>query len=190
MTRFIYFSSILLFLLAYAAPGAGKEGADSPVHSPGQARLLIDREYFDVLREGIEGARSEIVVCAYLFKTLAGADGYPEKIVKSLAAAVKRGVPVRAVMELSQESGDLVRTNAETAKRLRRAGITVCPDPPNLVTHTKLVVIDRRYLLIGSHNLTQSALRYNHEVSVWIDSPAMAKQALDYLNDLCQGDGK
>lgn len=179
-------SWILALALMPVAVCAGERDALSSPRSV-QARLLIDREYFDALLEGIQEAKSEIVFCSYLFKTLEGAGGYPERVVRSLSAAVQRGVRVRAVMELNQESGDLRKTNAETARRLEKAGITVCPDPKRVVTHTKLAVIDRRYLFVGSHNLTQSALRYNHEVSVWIDSPAMAAEALDYLNSLCDG---
>ncbi len=175
-----------LIIASALMPAAVRAGEHAPSFCPPvQARLLTDREYFDVLRKGINEAREEIVVCAYLFKTLEGADGYPERIVQSLSAAVKRGVRVSAVMELSQESGDLLETNVKTARRLEQAGIKVCPDPENAVTHAKLVMIDRRFLLVGSHNLTQSALRYNHEVSIWIDSPAMAAEALDYLNSLC-----
>ncbi|MHB8092259.1 MAG: phospholipase D-like domain-containing protein [Syntrophales bacterium] len=192
MIRLVYLLlTVLLVLPVYPVFPAGGKGFAAHDRLPVQARLLIDREYFDVLQDGIEGAHTEIVICAYLFKTLERANGYPEKIVKSLTAAVKRGVRVLAVMELSQKSGDLLQTNVETARRLERAGIRVCPDPQNTVTHTKLVVIDRRQLFIGSHNLTQSALRYNHEASVWIDSPAMAKEALDYLDSVCmQGKDK
>jgi phosphatidylserine/phosphatidylglycerophosphate/cardiolipin synthase-like enzyme len=187
MTRFIHFLTILLVLFSPVFLWAGKEGAVYPASRPVQVRLLIDREYFGALRDGIEGAKSDIVICAYLFKTLEGARGYPEQILRSLSAAVKRGVRVRAVMELSQESGDLLRTNSATAMRLKEAGIKVCPDPQDRVTHAKLVVIDGRYLLVGSHNLTQSALRYNHEASVWIDSPALAREVLDYLDSVCEG---
>ncbi len=184
MTRFIGILGALFILLA--PPSAAVWDVAAANRSPVQARLLIDRDYFDALRDGIEGARAEIVVCAYLFKTLEGAHGYPESIVKDLAAAVKRGVRVRVVMELSQESGDLVKTNSETARRLVDVGIKVCPDPRKKVTHAKLVVIDRRYLFVGSHNLTQSALKYNHETSVWIDSLPLAAEALDYLDSLCE----
>ncbi|MBW6486869.1 MAG: hypothetical protein K0B01_12050 [Syntrophobacterales bacterium] len=191
MNRLVFLLTVLLVLLASSAFSAGGKGFAVHARQAVQARLLIDREYFDVLQEGIAGAKDEIVICAYLFKTLENAKGYPEKMLKSLAAAVKRGVRVLAVMELSQESGDLLQTNTETAKRLERAGIRVCPDPQNTVTHSKLVVIDRRQLFIGSHNLTQSALRYNHEASVWIESPVLAKEALDYLDSVCmQGKDK
>jgi phosphatidylserine/phosphatidylglycerophosphate/cardiolipin synthase-like enzyme len=185
MTRFINLLTVLILLFTQTALAAGREGLDSSASRPVPVRLLIDGEYFDALKAGIEGAQSEIVICAYLFKTLEGARGYPEQILRSLSAAVKRGVRVYAVMELSQESGDLTRTNGETAERLKQAGIKVCPDPRNRTTHTKLIVIDRRRLFVGSHNLTQSALKYNHEASVLIDSPQLAKEALDYLDSVC-----
>jgi phosphatidylserine/phosphatidylglycerophosphate/cardiolipin synthase-like enzyme len=184
--RFISFLTALAVLSAGLVWAIRAESADSQSHSPLQTRLLLDRDYFHTLIDEINHARSEIVFCAYLFKTIENADGYPERIIKSLSSAVKRGVRVLAVIELNQNSGNLIQTNSETAERLRKAGITVCSDPQDLVTHTKLVVIDRRHLFIGSHNLTQSALKYNHEASVWIDSPLMAEEALEYLESLCR----
>ena len=179
----------LLTVLAVFSPGltcpVRAESIDPQSSPAAEARLLLDRDYLYALIAEINRARSEIVFCAYLFKTIENADGYPERVMKSLSSAVKRGVRVLALMELNQDSGDLIRTNSETAERLKKAGIAVCPDPRDLVTHTKLVVIDRRYLFVGSHNLTQSALKYNHEVSVWIDSPSMAEEALHYVDSIC-----
>jgi phosphatidylserine/phosphatidylglycerophosphate/cardiolipin synthase-like enzyme len=42
-------------------------------------------------------------------------------------------------------------------------------------------VIDKRYIFLGSHNLTQGALKYNNELSVLIDSPEMAAEVRAYL---------
>jgi phosphatidylserine/phosphatidylglycerophosphate/cardiolipin synthase-like enzyme len=186
--RIIRFISLLTVLAVFSTGpvcSVRAESVDSHFRPPLQTRLLLDRDYFYALIDEINNARSEIVFCAYLFKTIENADGCPERVMKSLSSAVKRGVRVLALMELNQDSGDLIQTNSETAERLKKAGIGVCPDPRNLVTHTKLVVIDRRYLFIGSHNLTQSALKYNHEVSVWIDSPSMAEEALHYVDSIC-----
>ena len=46
------------------------------------------------------------------------------------------------------------------------------------------MVIDGRYVYIGSHNFTQSALKYNHELSVMIDSPELSAEVTSYLNNL------
>jgi phosphatidylserine/phosphatidylglycerophosphate/cardiolipin synthase-like enzyme len=182
-------AAALLILLSPAAFAAGLEGkAVGPFPQPvAEARLLLDRDYFTALLDGVDRARSEIFLSAYLFRTIENANGYPEAVLKRLLVAVKRGVRVEVVLERNQDADDLNRSNAETAERLKQGGIRVCMDAPNRVTHTKLVVIDRRYLLIGSHNLTQSALKYNHEASVWIDSAPLAEEALRYMKSLCPG---
>ena len=182
---------ILLFLPQ--AGGAEQPGGKSAVTSPravAEAKLLLDGDYFTALLNGIDRARAEISLSAYLFRTIENAQGYPEAVLKRLVAAVRRGVRVEAILERNRDADDLSRNNAETAERLRQGGIRVCLDAPDRQTHTKLIVIDRRYVLIGSHNLTQSALKYNHEASVWIDSAPLAEEALRYMKSLCSDEWK
>jgi phosphatidylserine/phosphatidylglycerophosphate/cardiolipin synthase-like enzyme len=174
---------------AAAAAGAEREAADPPARAVAEARLLTDGDYVKALLSAIDRARKEIFLSAYLFRTIADARGYPEAVLSRLIAAAGRGVRVEVVLERNQEADPLSRSNAETAARLRKGGIRVCLEAPDRITHTKLVVIDRRYVLIGSHNLTQSALGYNHEASVWIDSERLAEEALRYLYALCPGRG-
>jgi len=52
--------------------------------------------------------------------------------------------------------------------------------------HNKLIVIDQRLILLGSHNLTQSALKYNNEMSVLIDRPELAREARAYMLSLIE----
>ena len=89
------------------------------------------------------------------------------------------------LLEQSRDPGDgTSRDNRETVGRLRKMGVTVYLDAPETTTHTKLAVIDGRYTFIGSHNLTQSALKYNNEISVEVESREVAAEALDYLKSL------
>jgi phosphatidylserine/phosphatidylglycerophosphate/cardiolipin synthase-like enzyme len=199
MIRWTASTAVVLILLFPAAIAAGEGGAaglapqpslkeTTAVSSPqavAQVKLLLDQDYFAALLDGLDRARSEIFLSAYLFRTIKHAKGYPEEVLKHLVAAAKRGVRVEVVMERNQNADDLNRNNDETAERLRQGGVRVCMDAPDRVTHTKLVVIDRRYVLIGSHNLTQSALKYNREASVWIDSAPLAEEALRYMGSLC-----
>ncbi|MBU1743398.1 MAG: hypothetical protein KJ649_00660 [Proteobacteria bacterium] len=202
--RWVVSTTALLILLSPAAFAAdegraavsapqpvlqGKTTGSSP-QAVVEAKLLLDRDYFTALLDGVDRARAEIFLSAYLFRTIEDARGYPEAVLKRLVAAVHRGVRVDVVLERNRDTDDLSRNNAETAERLKQGGIRVCMDAPDRVTHTKLVVIDRRYLLIGSHNLTQSALKFNHEASVWIDSPSLAEEALSYMKSLCPGEWK
>jgi phosphatidylserine/phosphatidylglycerophosphate/cardiolipin synthase-like enzyme len=150
-----------------------------------RGRLLADGEYFKVIKEALEGAQSEIVMSYFLFKTNGYRGSYPDMILSRLIAAAKRGVKVKIILEGDTNRNSMInRDNRETAERLRRGGIEVLFDSPKTKTHTKVAVIDRRYVFLGSHNLTSSALKYNHELSFVIDSPQMARETLDYLNEL------
>ena len=147
--------------------------------------LLKNRDYFRALSEKIHEARKEIRLAFFLFKTNGRPGSYPEIILRELSQAVQRGVRVTVVLESDGKPASTVnRDNGETAERLKKAGMDVHWDSPKKTTHTKLAVIDGRYTFIGSHNLTQSALKYNNEMSVMIDSPAVAENTLHYIQGL------
>jgi phosphatidylserine/phosphatidylglycerophosphate/cardiolipin synthase-like enzyme len=42
-------------------------------------------------------------------------------------------------------------------------------------------VIDQRLIFLGSHNLTQSALKYNNEISVLLEGRDLALNARNYI---------
>ncbi len=73
-------------------PRSRKGKAAGPSPQPvAEAKLLLDRDYFTALLDGIDRARSEIFLSAYLFRTIENAKGYPEAVLKRLLAAAKRG---------------------------------------------------------------------------------------------------
>ena len=151
-----------------------------------RVRLLEDREYFPALMKAIHNAKDEIVMSFFLFKTNGYSKGYTDRVLAQFARAARRGVGVRIILEKGDGSRDsqVDKSNRETAARLKGKGIAVCFDSPRVTTHTKVAVIDRRYIFLGSHNLTNSALKYNHELSVFIDSPRLAVKILRYINSL------
>lgn len=177
---------LLLFMhsLAFAEPET-KVPAPAEPESCG-AKLLKDQDYFPALLKEIDQARQEIALAVFFFKTNGFRDHRPDRILARLREAVRRGVRVDAVIERGKEKENVSEVNADTARKLRAAGIKVCMDAPERTMHTKLIVIDRRTLFIGSHNLTQSALKYNHEVSIRIESPPLAEEALRYMKALCR----
>ena len=179
--------AVLLILFAQTALGAdqGIRAHDSVPPAGCDVRLLKDRDYLPALLEGIDQARREIALSFFFFKTNGFKDHQPDRVLSHLREAARRGVKVDVVVEQGQEGDNVSEDNAETAKKLRTAGIAVCMDGPDRTTHVKMVIIDRRYLFVGSHNLTQSALKYNHELSVRIDSPSLAEEGLRYMISLC-----
>lgn len=176
---------LLLCLLA-----AGTALATNPVPAtkitaqPSAVRVLADAAYGDTLSALIKNAIQRIDLAMFLFKTSQARDNRPAGLVRELVAARQRGVEVRVILEYSSHDQDLNRTNQETAQILKRGGVAVFFDSPERTAHAKLAVIDRRYCLVGSHNLSQSALKYNHEFSLLLDNPALAEEILAYMETI------
>lgn len=176
--------SLLMLLVAGLLTGAPALCAPQKGY-PGKVSLLQDHHYVDALLSGIRSAKKSIAGCFFLFKVNDSQGNLPRKIAAELIAAKNRGVDVS--IELEQETsgkGTVHEQNRRAATLLSDAGIKVRFDAPRTTTHVKAMVIDGRYVYIGSHNLTQSALRYNNELSVMIDSVELATEITAYLNGL------
>jgi phosphatidylserine/phosphatidylglycerophosphate/cardiolipin synthase-like enzyme len=147
--------------------------------------LLKNREYGEALIQGIRNSRTSIIGSFYLFKITGARGNQPRRIAEELISAGKRGVAVTVILEKDSDKKDRLNDeNRHTADFLAREGVKVRFDSPAVVTHAKVAVIDGRYVYLGSHNLTQSALRRNNELSVRIDSPEMAEEITAYLERL------
>jgi phosphatidylserine/phosphatidylglycerophosphate/cardiolipin synthase-like enzyme len=165
--------------------GPSLEGEKRAVSDTCSVELLGDGDYFPALIRAIDGAQREIVMSFFYFKTNGYETNFPDRILHHLRNASRRGVSVRLLLERGRDATSAVdRHNRDTAARLRGSGITVAFDSPYRTTHTKAAVIDGTTVLMGSHNLTASALKYNHELSVKIVSPAVAREVIRYMDTL------
>ena len=178
------------------ADDSGRITAKEPLKShhagkiPDNAELLLDTAYYPALMKDLSRARDSIAMILYLFKTTDYRTALPDRLVQMLVRKHAQGVDVSLLLNVDRGDtphgiGDSLNdTNLHTAKRLEGKGIHVYLDSPRRTTHAKVVVIDKKIVYIGSHNLTQSALRYNHEVSVRIVSPDMAQEIINYMEAL------
>lgn len=151
---------------------------------PGEIKFLTDGEYYGTLIHLIRTARKQINITMYLFKTTQAKTNLPRKIIDELSAALKRNVKIQIVLEKSGHDKGLNKENQRTANLLKRRGIHVAFDNKETTTHAKLAVFDQHLCLLGSHNLTHSALERNHETSLLVDSTELAKQILAYMEKL------
>ena len=172
---------VILVLAAGIAPQAGWAEPFSA-----RATLLRNREFADALIQGIRSARSSVHLCYFIFKTTDARGNFPRRIVEELIRARQRGVDVTVLLEMERKGSrdSLNSDNRHTAELLTRGGIRVFFDPPDVTTHAKVAVIDGRFVYLGSHNLSQSALQHNNELSVKLDSPEMATEVQEYLDRL------
>ena len=185
--RFLRLPALCL-LVVLCWPTVGAHGLEDRIYTAASPaadiKLLLDKEYFPTLLDAIANAQSEIDVAMFLFKTTGSARNKPAMVLERLAAASKRGVQVEVVLEKSAYDDQLNKENQHAARLLKDRGIRVRFDRGKATTHTKLVVIDRRYSFIGSHNLTNAALSSNHEASLFIDNRGLAEKLLHYIRKL------
>jgi phosphatidylserine/phosphatidylglycerophosphate/cardiolipin synthase-like enzyme len=177
----VLIGSMVLITVAYSpAPAAEKRSQNYDTTCP--AILLTNEDYFPELLKVIDEAQSEIFMSMFSFKVEAHKNSYPDRILGHLAKAAQRGVKIFVILENTGGPYDKLNIqNRQTGKLLEEKGIKVYYDNPKTATHTKLVVIDERLVLLGSHNLTQAALKYNNEISILLDRPDLAKRARNYM---------
>lgn len=144
---------------------------------PARALLIENDRYASVLAEKIGQARRSVLCVYYLFKLGDKPGNLPRHLAAELIRAARRGVDVTVILE----GGDKIGVENQAAvKALARGGVRIVI-PRGRITHAKAVAIDDRYVIIGSHNLTHSALTRNNELSVLLDSPDLARQLRRYL---------
>jgi len=157
----------------------GQEGTKENFSQP---ELLIDGEYYMRLINDLKSAKKSIYVTMFLMK-YDPADSYDHAndLIRALVEARRRGVSVHVVLENS------IDDNRAAYNYLRSNGVDVVFDSPSTTLHTKMVIIDGRIVYIGSHNWSEAALDWNHEVSVRIESREMADVLLNYFNEIRRG---
>src|SRR5690348_1871118 len=112
----------------------------------GELKLIVQPgDGLAPLLKGIQNARSSIDVVIFRFDI--------GEIEKALAAAVKRGIAVHALVAHANRAGEDGLRALE--QRLLAAGVTVARTASDLVRyHGKLIIVDRRELYLLAFNFT------------------------------------
>jgi len=177
----------VVFLMTSAVSALAAEKPDKHCCENRPAVILANESFLPALIKSIDEAQNEILMSLFSFKAGKHKDSYPDQIASHLVQAVKRGVKVYIVLETSDKpSEELSMQNRKTGNFLQSRGVTVFYDSPRRTTHTKLIVIDQKLVLLGSHNFTQSALKYNNEISVLLKNPELAANARRYILTIIQ----
>jgi phosphatidylserine/phosphatidylglycerophosphate/cardiolipin synthase-like enzyme len=121
------------------------------------------------------GATIDVV----MYSVWLGDDGAVPSLLRDLAEAAARGV--RVTICLDADDRDDTDRNAAAAAWFSGHGIRVVRDEGDLRTHAKTLVIDGRWVVVGSHNWTRSGIHRNRELSLLVDDPALAREVTAWL---------
>ncbi|HRR95243.1 MAG TPA: phospholipase D-like domain-containing protein [Candidatus Ratteibacteria bacterium] len=148
---------------------------------------INNREYFPSVLNKIKNAKKSIYIIMYLASYYSE---YPEspsnQIINALINKKKENIKIEIILEQSDSKYDehLKTENLKTGSILAKNGITVYFDSPEIKTHSKLLIIDEKYVIIGSTNWSYSALEKNNETSVIIESPKCAEYYIGYFEKI------
>ena len=125
--------------------------------------MYSDGGFKGVVQPLIQAAKTRILLCTYAMNT---DDKDVQAVLADVAAAVKRGVTVRAVLDETPTSdgGDPALT-ANASAYLKNLGVQVRNDPTTVITHAKFLVIDDTVVL-GSNNWGHGGFYSYHEAGV------------------------
>ena len=153
---------------------------------------IVEGRMAKALFRKIRTLQSELLIESAYFVTRDKAVG----VVKQLH---EKGVRIR-VLTNSLASNDVVAAHAGHAKRreqLIEAGLELYEyRPDSLISktrayrgeskaalHTKAIVFDRESVFIGSFNLDPRSGSINTEAGLYVESPELARQVIDYMDD-------
>jgi phosphatidylserine/phosphatidylglycerophosphate/cardiolipin synthase-like enzyme len=135
-----------------------------------------NRIYYDKLLNSFRNAESSISVM------VATADYYPEypdglqsRLYDSLIRADKRGVEVRVILDESDWSEEVTKTNRKTAEYLRDRGLEVRFDDPKVTTHAKTVIVDEEVVFLGSSNWNYPTYAETYQTNVKLVSKKVGR---------------
>lgn len=113
-------------------------------------------------------------------------DGTNRQMYKALFRAVQRGVEVIIIADQSSWNPSSTMSNAKFGDFMEENGVKVYFEPEDKTTHSKIVVVDSLYSVVGSTNWSFYALERNDESAVIVKSERLAADYDDFFGTLLE----
>ncbi len=150
--------AISIILMAVAAFCADAVGSGARVVALG---FSPSHQCTDIVVRLVGSAKKEILVEAYNFTSAPVAD--------ALDAAKARGIDVKAILD---KKANLTNKNSERADVMKHH-IAVWIDGAHPIAHSKVFIVDERFVETGSFNYSSNAEK-NHENCIVLDDRDLA----------------
>ena len=144
------------------------------------AEVLFGEAYYQTLHKHFIQAEESITIAMYfMYPNFEDPNNPINQLLNDLVDAKQRGVDVKVVLEDSK-----LNVSRRAYQKLRQNGVKVYFDTPKRLLHAKGIVIDNRYIFVGSANWSKSAMGKNKEATIFKDSPQDAEAITKYINSI------
>jgi phosphatidylserine/phosphatidylglycerophosphate/cardiolipin synthase-like enzyme len=139
-----------------------------------EIKIIIGKEYPDVASKLIAEAQKSLKILVFDWRWYPHDPGsIAQRFNNSVVQARQRGIEIKAITPVK-----------ETIRRLQEQRIQGKNLDTGKLVHPKLMIIDDKHVIVGSHNFTMNAFTRNYELSVLIKNCDCIDKFLDYFNNL------
>jgi cardiolipin synthase len=104
----------------------------------------------------------------------------PREVMSALQVAALRGIEVAVILPAQNNLPFVHRATRHLLWELLQRGVRIYYQPPPFV-HSRLLVVDGQYALIGSANMDARSLRLNFELTVEVYDPTFANELAQHF---------
>lgn len=148
-------------------------------------RLLSGDNYAPAMLDLIGAAERSIDLAAFGISAYWPARGSREfDIFTALLNAPALGLRCTAVLATHKRSSATARFNKAASVKLAEAGWQIKWAPQAHLLHAKFIQADKKTTIMGSHNISHTAITSNIDLSAVIRYPSAANEAAHWWNEL------
>lgn len=129
--------------------------------------LLPDKAFFHITSQILQSARHEILISTFKMELPENPKHHElTRLLTLLTKANSKLKQIKVLLHYDKDHPGRPRTNLHTAYYLQQHGIRVKHLRPGRIIHSKIILIDQKVLIIGSHNWSVSSIERNFELSI------------------------
>jgi phosphatidylserine/phosphatidylglycerophosphate/cardiolipin synthase-like enzyme len=137
---------------------------------------IIGSNFPKIVKPYIEQAKNSIDIIVFDWRFYPQDPGAQAQLFnQSIINASKRGVKVRAIIN-----------NSQILTYLKSHGIQAKQLLSKKLVHCKLMIIDNKICVVGSHNYTQNAFQMNLELSISFEITDETQEIVTFFNNIFQ----
>lgn len=146
---------------------------------------VYGRDFLHTVLYLIAGANSRVWFTMFQVSSAINRRGSKvARIIEAISEAQKRGCDVRVIVHQSLYNKQIGEQNSVIKKQLEQLGIPCRGYAGGGALHMKVILVDERFTVLGSHNMTERAMQSNAELSVAVDSRQFAVDMAEMYRDI------
>jgi phosphatidylserine/phosphatidylglycerophosphate/cardiolipin synthase-like enzyme len=140
--------------------------------------LVLDNQYLGIAQALVNNAKEEIYLSTFKLEINEKPRGRTlKKFFDTLADKAKSGIKVKILFNWRQDQKSVPKTNYYASITLKNAGADTRYLDNDRCCHAKILITDKKNVLLGSHNLSVRSCEANFELSYLIPDPETVAQA-------------